>query len=94
LASSTPATSWKVTLFCFSEMRRARALPVWATLRAYGREGYRAMVERHVRLAQRVAQQVDESPDLERLAEVPLNVVCFRFRPPGVPEDALDDLNR
>jgi glutamate/tyrosine decarboxylase-like PLP-dependent enzyme len=74
--------------------RRARALPVWATLRAYGREGYRAMVERHVRLAQRVAKQVDESPDLERLAEVPLNVVCFRFRPPGVPEDALDDLNR
>ena len=26
-ASSTPATSWNVTLFCFSEMRRARALP-------------------------------------------------------------------
>lgn len=74
--------------------RRARALPVWATLRAYGRDGYRAMVERHVRLAQRVAQQVDEAADLERLAEVPLNVVCFRFRPAGVPDDALDDLNR
>ena len=27
LASSTPATSLNVTLFCFSEMRRARALP-------------------------------------------------------------------
>ena len=27
LASSTPATSWNVTLFCFSEMSRARALP-------------------------------------------------------------------
>jgi hypothetical protein len=26
-ASSTPATSWKVTLFCFSLMSRARALP-------------------------------------------------------------------
>jgi glutamate/tyrosine decarboxylase-like PLP-dependent enzyme len=74
--------------------RRARALPVWATLRAYGRDGYRDMVERHVRLAQRVARQVDESPDLERLAEVPLNVVCFRFRPPGVSEEALDGLNR
>jgi len=74
--------------------RRARALPVWATLRAYGREGYRAMVERHVRLAKRVAGQVDDAPDLERLAEVPLNVVCFRFHPPGVPENALDDLNR
>jgi glutamate/tyrosine decarboxylase-like PLP-dependent enzyme len=74
--------------------RRARALPVWATLRAYGRDGYRAMVERHLRLAQRVARQVDEAPDLERLAEVPLNVVCFRFHPPGVSENALDALNR
>jgi glutamate/tyrosine decarboxylase-like PLP-dependent enzyme len=74
--------------------RRARALPIWATLRAYGRDGYQEMVERHLRLAQRVAKQVDEAPDLERLAEVPLNVVCFRFRPAGVAEGALDDLNR
>ena len=74
--------------------RRARSLPVWATLRAYGRDGYRQMVERHISLAQRVARQVDEAPELERLADVPLNVVCFRFRPPGAPEGALDDLNR
>ena len=52
------------------------------------------MVERHLQLAQRVARQVDDAPDLERLAEVPLNVVCFRFHPAGVPEDALDGLNR
>jgi glutamate/tyrosine decarboxylase-like PLP-dependent enzyme len=78
-----------------SEMsRRARALPVWATLRAYGRDGYREMVERHLALAQRVARQVDAAPDLERLANVPLNVVCFRFHPPGVDEAELDDLNR
>jgi glutamate/tyrosine decarboxylase-like PLP-dependent enzyme len=74
--------------------RRARALAVWATLRAYGRAGYRSMVERHVRLARRVADQVDGSPDLERLADVPLNVVCFRYRPQGFPESGLDDLNR
>ena len=74
--------------------RRARSFAVWATLRAYGREGYRAMVERHLELARRVAGQVDEASDLERLAEVPLNVICFRFRPAGVPEAELDDLNR
>ena len=74
--------------------RRARSLPVWATLRAYGRDGYRAMIERHLSLAQRVAAQVDAAPDLERLAEVPLNIVCFRFRPPGASEAALDELNR
>jgi glutamate/tyrosine decarboxylase-like PLP-dependent enzyme len=74
--------------------RRARAIPVWATLRAYGRDGYRAMIERHLALAQRVARQVDDAPELERLADVPLNIVCFRFHPPGLPEAQLDDLNR
>lgn len=74
--------------------RRARSLAVWATLRAYGRDGYRSMVERHLRLAQRVAEQVDAAPDLERLADVSLNVICFRYRPPGVAADRLDEVNR
>lgn len=74
--------------------RRARALPVWATLRAYGRDGYRSMVERHLALAQRVARQVDDAPELERLADVPLNVICFRYHPPNVQDSELDDLNR
>jgi len=74
--------------------RRARALSVWATLHAYGRDGYRAMIERHLELARRLAGQVDAEQELERLADVPLNVVCFRYRPDGVPEDELDALNR
>ena len=74
--------------------RRARSLSVWTTLRAYGRAGYREIVERHLDLAQRLARRVDQAPDLERLADVPLNIVCFRYRPPGVAEDRLDDLNR
>jgi glutamate/tyrosine decarboxylase-like PLP-dependent enzyme len=74
--------------------RRARALAVWATLRAYGRSGYREMVERHCELARHLARRVDEAPELERLAEVKLNIVCFRARPPGVAEKDLDALNR
>jgi glutamate/tyrosine decarboxylase-like PLP-dependent enzyme len=74
--------------------RRARSLAVWATLRAYGRAGYREIVERHLDLAQHLAARIDAAPDLERLAEVPLNIVSFRYRPPGVPEERLDDLNR
>ncbi|HYM51417.1 MAG TPA: aspartate aminotransferase family protein [Candidatus Limnocylindrales bacterium] len=74
--------------------RRARALAVWATLAAYGRDGYREMVERHVDLAKRLKQAVRASADFELLAESPLNVVCFRYRPAGVPEGDLDDLNR
>jgi len=74
--------------------RRARALAVWSTLRAYGRNGYRAMVEGHLALARRLAAQVAEANDLELLAVVTLNIVCFRYRPPGTAEAELDDLNR
>ena len=73
--------------------RRARALAIWATLRAYGRAGHREMVERHLALARHLAQRVDEAPQLERLAEVQLNIVCFRARPEGVAENDLDELN-
>jgi glutamate/tyrosine decarboxylase-like PLP-dependent enzyme len=74
--------------------RRARSLAVWATLRAYGRRGYRDMVERHLDLAQRLAARVDDEPELERLADVPLDIVCFRWRPDGANADELDQLNR
>jgi glutamate/tyrosine decarboxylase-like PLP-dependent enzyme len=74
--------------------RRARAFAVWTTLRAYGAEGYRAMVERHLDLAARLAARVDAEPGFERMADAPLNIVCFRWRPPGAPEEELDGLNR
>lgn len=74
--------------------RRGRALDVWATLRAYGRSGYRDMVERHLALARRIAQRVEAADDLELLASVTLNIACFRYHPAGAAEDRLDDLNR
>jgi glutamate/tyrosine decarboxylase-like PLP-dependent enzyme len=51
------------------------------------------MVERHLDIAAHLAELVDAAPELERLAEVPLNIVCFRARPPGLPEGELDSLN-
>jgi glutamate/tyrosine decarboxylase-like PLP-dependent enzyme len=74
--------------------RRARAFAIWATLRAYGRSGYRQMVERHLELAQHLAARVDAEPEFELLAEVPLNIVCFRWRPERAGEEELDELNR
>jgi glutamate/tyrosine decarboxylase-like PLP-dependent enzyme len=73
--------------------RRARSLAVWATLRAYGRIGHRAMVERHLELAQRLGKRIEAEAELELLAPVKLNIVCFRHRPPGLTEDELDAHN-
>jgi glutamate/tyrosine decarboxylase-like PLP-dependent enzyme len=73
--------------------RRARGLATWATLRAYGRAGYRAMIERHLDLAQHLAARIRASDDLELVADVPLNIVPFRYRPRGVAASQLDDLN-
>jgi glutamate/tyrosine decarboxylase-like PLP-dependent enzyme len=73
--------------------RRARSLAVWATLRAYGRDGYRAIVERCLDNAAHLARLVDEADDAELLLPAPLNIVFFRYRPPDASEDELDDLN-
>jgi glutamate/tyrosine decarboxylase-like PLP-dependent enzyme len=73
--------------------RRARSLAVWATLRAYGRSGVRAWVERHLELSQQLARAIDAADDLERLAEVRLCIVCFRFAPAWFPSERLDELN-
>jgi glutamate/tyrosine decarboxylase-like PLP-dependent enzyme len=51
------------------------------------------MVERHLELARRLAGRVEEAADLELLAPARLNIVCFRFHPPGANEEELDDLN-
>jgi aromatic-L-amino-acid decarboxylase len=61
--------------------RRFRALKLWAVLRYFGAAGIRSRLTEHMRLAQLFSGWVDDSDDFERLAPVPLSVVCFRARP-------------
>jgi glutamate/tyrosine decarboxylase-like PLP-dependent enzyme len=80
----------------FQQTRGFRALKLWMTLQHLGRHGVAALVRRHVALAQRLAAAVDAAPDLERVAPVPLSVVCFRYAPAGWSADGarLDKLNK
>lgn len=74
--------------------RRARSFAVWATLKAYGREGQQRLVEHCLDMAQHLANRVRETPQLELLNDVRLNIVPFRFNPGGLPDEAVDELNK
>ncbi len=74
--------------------RRARSFAVWATLKAYGREGHRRIVEHCLDIAQHFAEQVRQHEQLELMADVGLNIVAFRFNPGGLTEKKLDELNQ
>ncbi|MEO7001044.1 MAG: pyridoxal-dependent decarboxylase [Ktedonobacterales bacterium] len=80
----------------FQQTRGFRALKVWMTLQAAGRQGLNQRITRHNRLARQLADLIDTAPDLERLAPVTLSVVCFRYAPPTLCDDAaaLERLNR
>jgi len=58
--------------------RRARAIPVYATLCALGRRGLEELVERCCTLAARMATTLSHEPGIEILNEVVLNQVLVR----------------
>ena len=74
--------------------RRARALSVWATLQAYGHDGYKHLIEHHLDLAKYLEQKVIAEEKLELLAPVLINVVCFRYKPKEYSETDLNSINK
>ena len=74
--------------------RSFRALKVWMTLRAQGSELLGAHIGRNIAQAQYLGGLVAREAELELLAPVPLNLVNYRFRAPGLDTDALNALNR
>jgi glutamate/tyrosine decarboxylase-like PLP-dependent enzyme len=69
--------------FTPDESRRARALPMYAALRALGREGVREIVDRCCDHATRMARLLARHPLVRILNDVVLNQVLVEFRPPG-----------
>ena len=57
--------------------RRLRALAAWFTLRAYGRDGHREIVQQNITCARALGEAIKTIPGLRLLAPVRLNVVCF-----------------
>ena len=60
--------------------RGFRALKTWFTFRVHGTARIGAVIDRTCRLAQYLQARVEAHPELELLAPVNLNIVCFRYR--------------
>ena len=63
--------------------RGFRALKVWFTLKTYGLDALGAAIGRTCDLAQALAARVAAEPELELMAPVQLNIVCFGYRGAG-----------
>jgi glutamate/tyrosine decarboxylase-like PLP-dependent enzyme len=70
------------------------ALKVWFSLKAHGVKAFARLIEQNVEQARYLAELVESRPEMELLADVPLNVVCFRYRPPNCPEEPLNGINK
>ena len=60
--------------------RGFRALKTWFTLKVYGTEALGVMISRTCQLARYLEIKIATARELELLAPVSLNIVCFRFR--------------
>ena len=70
------------------------ALGVWMQLKEMGTQRLGAAIERNCDQAAWLGEQVSALEDLELLAPVSLNIVCFRFAPKGLSTEQLNRLNR
>jgi len=61
--------------------RRFRALKLWFVIRTYGISGLQEKIRSHIQFGQWLRQEILNSPFVELMAPVPLNLVCFRFSP-------------
>ena len=64
------------------------------SLKEHGIRKYGRLIQQNIDQAKYLGELVDAAPDLELVAPVTLNVVCFRYVNPGLNGPALDALNK
>jgi aromatic-L-amino-acid decarboxylase len=73
--------------------RSFRALKIWMLMKEHGLAKYGRIIQQNVEQACYLAALIEAEPELELLAPVPLNIVCFRYAARNLSEDALNELN-
>ena len=74
--------------------RGFRALKVWMGIKAHGIRKYGRLIQQNVDQAQYLVKLIKATSELELLAPVPLNIVCFRFVSDRLATTSVDNLNK
>lgn len=74
--------------------RRFRALKVWMSLKEHGSERFGRMISRNVDQAHYLGALVNQHQDLELIAPIGMDIVCFRYNPGSLSLEELNALNK
>lgn len=74
--------------------RGFKALKIWLSFKEHGVRKYGRLMEQNVAQAHYLAHLIEQEEELELMAPVGLDIVCFRFNPGGLEDEALNALNK
>jgi aromatic-L-amino-acid decarboxylase len=74
--------------------RGFKALKVWMSLKEHGVDKYAAMIAQNIDQSFYLGNQIRKHPDLELMAAVTMNIVCYRYNPGNLDDDQLNILNK
>jgi aromatic-L-amino-acid decarboxylase len=82
-----------LTDYGFQHSREFRALKAWMSLKEHGSRKYGRLIQQNIDQAHYLGGLIEAAPELELVAPITLNVVCFRYVGPGLDVAVLDRLN-
>ncbi|MEP7323632.1 MAG: aminotransferase class V-fold PLP-dependent enzyme [Saprospiraceae bacterium] len=74
--------------------RGFKALKVWFCFQEHGRKKYEDLIRQNISQCQYLADRILKQQELELMAPVPMNIVCFRYRKEGLRTEELNQLNK
>ncbi len=74
--------------------RGFRALKVWMLLKQHGIRKYEQLIRQNLQQAQYLGSRIAETPELELMAAVSLNIVCYRYNPGHLDNSGMNALNK
>jgi glutamate/tyrosine decarboxylase-like PLP-dependent enzyme len=74
--------------------RQFRALKVWMSIKEHGLDRFGRMMARNVEQAHYLGQLIEKEQNMELLAPIGLDIVCFRFNPGRLDGETLSALNK